>query len=230
MTGGAMTGGAMTGGATGGGATGGDLAHRLCALARSLFDRGLSPGSSGNLSARTEDGGYLVTPTNVSLGRLDPARLSRLDAAWRRVGGDPPTKELPLHRAFFDTRPGTGAVVHLHSTHAVALSCLAGIDPDDALPPLTPYPVMRLGKVALLPYVAPGGPGTGEAVRALGGTRKAVLLGNHGPVVADRSLEAACDAIEELEEAARLALLLTGRAPVRLSDAQVDALRQTFPT
>ena len=205
-----------------------DLAERMCRLARSLFERGLTPGSSGNLSARLPEGGYLVTPTNASLGRLVPERLSRLDAAWGHVGGDRPTKEVALHRAFYDTRGGTGAVVHLHSFHAVALSLRPDLDPEDVLPPLTPYPVMRLGAVPLLPYVMPGDPGMGEAVRALGGRRKAVLLANHGPVVADASIEAACDAIEELEEAARLALLAPPGAR-RLCSEDVAALRRRFP-
>lgn len=205
------------------------LALRICALARSLFERGLTPGSSGNLSARSGDG-FLVTPTNASLGRLDPARLARLDAGFAHVGGDAPTKEMALHRAFYETRgPRAGAVVHLHSFHAVALSTLPGLDPDDVLAPLTPYPVMRLGRVRLLPYVRPGDPAMGEAVAALGGTRKAVLLANHGPVVADRSVEAACDAIEELEEAARLALLLAPLRPRGLDADEVAELRRAFP-
>lgn len=206
-----------------------DLAERLCRLARSLFDRGLTPGSSGNLSARLPDGGFLVTPTNASLGRLDPVRLSRLDDGFAHVGGDPPTKEVALHRAFYGTRPGTMACVHLHSTHAVALSMLPGLDPEDVLAPLTPYPIMRLGRVRLLPYIRPGDPAMGDAVAALGGGHKAVLLANHGPIVADGGLEAACDAIEELEEAARLTLLLAPFRPTALSPEQVADLRQALP-
>jgi ribulose-5-phosphate 4-epimerase/fuculose-1-phosphate aldolase len=206
------------------------LRDEMVRLCKSLFDRGLTPGSSGNVSARRSGGGYLVTPTNACLGFLDPARLSVLDEAFNHVGGDKPTKEIPLHRAFYETRGARcGAVVHLHSTHAVALSMLPGVDPDDVLPPLTPYPIMRLGRVALLPYVMPGDPAMGEAVAALGGTRKTVLLANHGPVVCDVSLAAAVSAMEELEEAAKLTLLLRQDTPSTLSAADELTLRRRFP-
>ncbi len=204
------------------------LREQICTLARSLFDRGLTPGSSGNISARLSDGRLLVTPTGSSFGRLDPARLALIDAG-RLVSGDAPTKEMPLHTAFYDTRPGrTGAVVHLHSTHAVALSVLPGADPDNLLPPLTAYGVMRLGKVALLPYFRPGDPAMGTAIRGLAGKRSAVVLAHHGPVVAARDLEAAVYAMEELEETARLALLTRGLNPVLLSAAQIAGLVQAF--
>jgi 3-dehydro-4-phosphotetronate decarboxylase len=206
------------------------LRDEMVRLCKSLFDRGLTPGSSGNVSARLPGGGYLVTPTNACLGFLESPRLSVLDEAFNHVGGDKPTKEIPLHRAFYETRgAGCGAVVHLHSTHAVALSMLPGVDPDDVLPPLTPYPIMRLGRVALLPYVTPGDPAMGEAVIALNGTRKAVLLANHGPVVSDFSLAAAVSAIEELEEAAKLMLLLRQDTPTTLSAAEMATLRRRFP-
>jgi ribulose-5-phosphate 4-epimerase/fuculose-1-phosphate aldolase len=207
-----------------------DLARLLCDLARSLFDRGLTPGTSGNISVRRPDGGFLVTPTNASLGRLAPERLAVLDEGFGHVGGERPTKELPLHRAFYATRGArAGAVVHLHSPFAVALSTLEDLDPDDVLPPLTPYPVMRLGQVRLLPYVAPGDPGMGLAVEALGGEAKAVLLASHGPVVADASLEAAVSAIEELEAAARLLFTLGERPRRRLGEADLALLRARFP-
>ncbi len=204
------------------------LRERICRIGRSIHDRGLTGGASGNLSARTADGGLLVTPTGSSLGDLDPARLSRLDAAGRLLSGDTPTKEMALHAAFYDTRAGVGAVVHLHSTHSVALSMLPETDPDNALPPLTAYSVMRLGRVKLLPYFRPGDPAMGEAVRGLAGRRAAVLLANHGPVVAGKDLEAALYAAEELEETARLALLLRGCNPVLLTDAQVRDVVTTF--
>ncbi len=205
------------------------LRESICGMAKSIFDRGLTSGASGNISARTGDGGLLVTPTGSSMGRLDPARLSRFDETGRLVAGDPPTKEMPLHAAFYDTRAGAGAVVHLHSTHSVAVSMLPETDPDNVLPPLTAYSVMRLGRVKLLPYFRPGDPGMGDAVRELEGRRAAVLLANHGPVVAGRDLEAAVHAIEELEETARLALLLRGCNPVLLSDEQVRDIMTTFP-
>lgn len=200
------------------------LRERLCALAASLFSRGLTHGSTGNISARTEDGGLLVSPTGSSFGRLDPARLSRFDAAGQLVDGDPPTKEMPLHRAFYETRHGTGAVVHLHSCHSVALSTLPVEDDGDWLPPLTPYAIMQLGRVRLLPYFRPGDSAMGDAVRGLGGKRAAVMLANHGPVVAGRTPEAACNAVEELEATARLALMLRGLPTRMLPPGEVAAL------
>lgn len=194
------------------------LRETLCELAASLFQRGLTHGSTGNISARCADGGLLVSPTGTSFGRLDPARLARFDAAGRQIGGDPPTKEMALHRAFYDTRDGTGAVVHLHSCHSVALSMLPVDDAQNWLPPLTPYAIMQLGKVTLLPYFRPGDAAMGDAVRGLGGKRAAVMLANHGPVVAGLTPEAACNAVEELEATARLALMLRG-LPARLLDA-----------
>lgn len=200
------------------------LRERICTLARSLFDRGLTHGSTGNISARTEDGGLLVSPTGTSFGRLDPARLSRFDAAGVHIGGDKPTKEMPLHMAFYETRGRTAAVVHLHSCHSVALSTLPDVDADDFLPPITPYAVMQLGRVRLLPYFRPGDPALGDAVRGLAGKRSAVMLANHGPVVAGLDLEAACNAIEELEATARLALMTRGLSPRMLTPDQVADL------
>ena len=204
------------------------LRERICRVGRLLYDRGLTGGSSGNISARTEEGGLLVTPTGASLGDLDPARLSRFDARGGLLSGDKPTKEMALHAAFYDTRAGVGAVVHLHSTHSVALSMLPETDPENALPPLTAYSVMRLGRVKLLPYFRPGDPAMGDAVRGLAGRRSAVLLANHGPVVAGKDLEAAVYATEELEETARLALLTRGRDPRMLTEAQVSDIVTTF--
>ena len=155
------------------------LREDICRLARSMFDRGLTPGASGNISARTEDGGLLVTPTGSSFGDLDPARLSRFDALGRHVAGDAPTKEMSLHQAFYDTRQGAGAVVHLHSCLAVAWSMMPDVDPENLLPPLTAYSIMRLGKVQLLPFFLPGDPAMGQAVRGLAGRRSAVVLANH---------------------------------------------------
>lgn len=204
------------------------LRERICLLARSLFDRGLTHGSTGNISARTEDGGLLVSPTGTSFGRLDPGRLSRFDAGGRLVDGDPPTKEMPLHSAFYDTRATAGAVVHLHSCHSVAWSMMPEADPDNFLPPLTPYGIMKLGRVKLLPFFLPGDPAMGDAVRGLAGQRSAVMLANHGPVVAGKDVEAACNAIEELEDGARLAMMLRGCNPRMLSEDQVAALVNTF--
>ena len=205
------------------------LREAVCRLAKSIFDRGLTGGASGNISARTPDGGLIVTPTGSSFGALDPARLARFDTEGRQVEGDPPTKEMSLHTAFYETR-GTraGAVVHLHSTHSVALSMLPETDPDSVLPPLTAYSIMRLGKVKLLPYFRPGDPAMGAAVKGLAGRRAAVLLANHGPVVAGKDLEAAVYAMEELEETARLALITRGASPILLTTDQVRDVVETF--
>jgi len=204
------------------------LREMICLLAKSMFDRGLTGGSTGNISARTEDGGLLVSPTGTSFGRLDPGRLSRFDANGQHIDGDAPTKEMPLHSAFYDTRSSAGAVVHLHSCHAVALSMMPDADTDNFLPPLTPYGIMKLGKVKLLPFFLPGDPAMGEAVRGLAGKRSAVMLANHGPVVAGKDIEAACNAIEELEDTARLAMLTRGLSPQMLTEAEVKAVVDQF--
>lgn len=204
------------------------LREQICLLAKSLFDRGLTGGSTGNISARTPDGGILVSPTGTSFGRLDPGRLSRFDASGTHVGGDGPTKEMPLHAAFYETRRSAGAVVHLHSAHSVALSTLPDVDPDNFLPPITPYGIMKLGRVKLLPFFLPGDPAMGDAVRGLAGKRSAVMLANHGPVVAGKDVEAACNAVEELEDNARLALLTRGLNPRMLTGDEVRALVTKF--
>ncbi|MCB2109528.1 MAG: aldolase [Defluviimonas sp.] len=203
------------------------LRETLCRLAASLYARGLTNGASGNISARLPDGRLLVSPTEVSLGALDPARLALIEGG-RHLSGDAPTKEMALHAAFYDTRSTAGAVVHLHSTHSVAWSMLPDVDPENALPPLTAYGIMRLGKVRLLPVFLPGDPAMGEAVRGLAGKRSAVLLANHGPVVAGRDPEAAINAVEELEETAKLALLTRGSSPRLLSEAEIRAVVTKF--
>jgi ribulose-5-phosphate 4-epimerase/fuculose-1-phosphate aldolase len=204
------------------------LRELICLLAKSMFDRGLTHGSTGNISARTPDGGLLVSPTGSSFGRLDPGRLSRFDAEGRQIDGDKPTKEMPLHSAFYGTRSSAGAVVHLHSCYSIAWSLVPEVDKDDFLPPLTPYSIMQLGKVRLLPYYRPGDPAIGDAVRGLAGKRSAVMLANHGPVVAGKDVEAACNAIEELENTARLALLMRGTRKRKLGPSQVRNLVRHF--
>lgn len=205
------------------------LREQICHYGKSLFDRGLTPGSSGNISIRMPDGGWLVTPTNASLGFLDPARISRLDAGGRLLSGDAPTKEIPLHSALYETVPESQAVVHLHSTHSVALTMLPEIDPKAVLPPMTPYYLMRAGQTALVPYHRPGDPAVEGAIRGLAGRYTSVLLANHGPVVTGKDLESAVFATEELEETAKLYLLLRGLNPRYLSPRQVDDLRRHFP-
>jgi len=203
------------------------LRERICAVGRSLFERGLTAGSSGNLSARLDDG-YLLTPTGSSLGALDPARLSKLDPEGRTIAGDPPSKEAFLHRALYVARPKAGAVVHLHSTHAAAVSCLDGLDPAECLPPLTPYFVMKIGRLPLVPYHRPGDPHLGEVVRGLAARSAAVLLANHGPVVSGASLDDAVNAAEELEETAKLFLLLRGQPVRALTPDQIRELAAVF--
>lgn len=205
------------------------LRETICLMAKSMFDRGLTGGSSGNISARLSDGRLLVTPTGSSFGNLDPSRLSLFDQQGNFVGGDKPTKEMPLHAAFYETRAAkTGAVVHLHSCHSVALSMLPDVDPDNMLPPLTAYSIMKLGKVKLLPYFIPGDPAMGDAIRGLAGKRSAVMLANHGPVVAAKDLEAAVYAVEELEETAKLAMLTRGLKPNMLTEAQIRQIVEKF--
>lgn len=205
-----------------------DPREALCALGRSLFARGLTHGSTGNLSARTETG-FLMTPTGVSLGDLDPGRLAILDATGRPIAGDPPTKEAALHLAMYRQRPRDAAVVHLHATHSVAVSVLADTDPANALPALTAYYAMRIGTLPMLPYYPPGDAALADAVAALATEHHAVLLAHHGPVVAGRSLAAAADAIEELEATARLWLLVR-HDPVRTLPADALAeLQRRFP-
>ena len=201
------------------------LREQIVLYGKSLFDRGLTMGSSGNISVRVEDG-WLMTPTNACLGRLDPAAVSKLDADGNHISGDAPTKEGFLHRAVYGKRPDAGAIVHLHSTHSVAVSCLPDVDPRDVLPPLTAYYVMRVGTLPLVPYHPPGDMALADAVRGLAGKHSAVLLANHGPVVAGKNLEAALYATEELEETARLHLLLHGRSPRCLTSEQVAELRK----
>jgi ribulose-5-phosphate 4-epimerase/fuculose-1-phosphate aldolase len=203
------------------------LRDEIVRWGRSLFQRGLTAGSSGNISVRLEDG-YLTTPTNSCLGFLEPARLSRLDATGEHVAGDPPTKELPLHFALYHRRPRSRAVVHLHSTYATALSCLSDVDPRDAIPPITPYVVMRLGRVPIVSYTRPGAPEIAPLIDALAADHAALLLANHGPIVAGASLSAAVFAAEELEEAAKLVILTRGMRTRMLDAAAIADLDRHF--
>jgi len=201
----------------------------IAKLAKSMFDRGLTFGSSGNISVRVDDG-WLMTPTGSSMGDLDPARISKLDDAGSHVAGDKPTKESFLLIAMYEDRPGTGAVVHLHSTHSVAVSCLADIDPADVLPPITAYYVMKIGTLPLVPYFPPGDLDLARAVREMASRHHAVLLANHGPVVAGTSLTDAVYATEELEETAKLYLMLRGANTRFLTPEQASALKERFPS
>ena len=206
-----------------------DATRRLLVeLAASLFARGFSVGSAGNISVRLADG-YLITPTNSSLGRLDPVRLARLDADFQHIDGDKPSKEVFMHRAVYRARQDAGAVVHLHSTMATAVACLPDVDANNPIPPLTPYFVMRVGRrMPIVEYYRPGDPAMEPAIHAAAQDARAVLLANHGPVVSGKTLSDAVYAAEELEEAAKLYLLLRTTTPRLLTGGQVDDLLSTF--
>lgn len=203
------------------------IREEIARLSRSLFERGYSVGTAGNISAAVDDG-ILMTPTNSSLGFLDPARISKVSRDGKHLSGDAPSKEIFLHNAFYETRAQTGAVVHLHSTFATALSCLTDVDPDDCIPPLTPYVVMRVGQVKLVPYVRPGDAKAGDLIRDLNGRYAAVLLANHGPVVTGKDIGSAVYAAEELEETAKLLVLLRGAPTRMLSQNNVEELKTVF--
>ena len=204
------------------------LRDQICDLGKSIFDRNLTHGSTGNISARCADG-WLLTPTGSNLGRLDPARLSKLDWKGELISGDAPSKESLLHLAMYQERDRNQAVIHLHSTHSVAVSALDNLDPDNLLPPLTAYYVMRIGTLPLVPYYAPGDMALAEAVRGYAGKHHALLLANHGPVVAGANLSAAADAVEELEATAKLYLLLQGQRVRPLTPEQVSDIKRRYP-
>ena len=205
------------------------IREEICILAKSLFLRGYGCGASGNVSVMTE-AGMIVSPTNSSMGRLDPERLSLVAPDGMHLSGDNPSKEAFLHLAMYEERPEMTSVVHLHSTHSVAVSCLADIDPANVLPPITAYYVMKIGTLPLIPYFPPGDVDLAKAVREMASKHHAVLLANHGPVVAGKSLEDAVYATEELEETARLFLMLKGAKTRFLTGDQVAALRSRFPS
>jgi ribulose-5-phosphate 4-epimerase/fuculose-1-phosphate aldolase len=204
------------------------LREHIALLGKSLYDRGLAHGSAGNISVKLADG-WLMTPTNSCMGRLDPARISKLDLNGSLVSGDKPSKETFLHLTMYQERASCGAVVHLHSIHSVAVSCMDGLNPENVFPPITAYAIMQVGRLALVPYYPPGDEALADAVRKVAGAHHAVLLANHGPVVAGSSLAAAVNAIEELEQTAKLVLLLNDRPTRYLSPVQVAELNRRFP-
>lgn len=195
----------------------------------SLYERGYAHGSSGNISTRLSDG-MLISPTNSCLGRLDPARIAKVAWDGTAISGDKPSKEAFLHLAMYQERPTAQGIVHLHCTHCVAVSCMCHDDPRDILPPITAYYVMRIGRLPLLPYYRPGDMTLANAVREAARSHHAMLLANHGPVVAGRSLEDAVYNAEELEETAKLFLTLQGHPTRLLTVEQVAALRESFPS
>lgn len=203
------------------------LREEMTALAASLFNRGFSSGSGGNMSARLPSGSVLATPTGACLGRLAPARLSALSPSGELLSGDPPSKECAFHLKIYEARPECGAVVHLHSTYATALSCCKDLNPADVLRPFTPYYVMQIAPLPLVPYYKPGSPELVEAVAAQATTAKCLLLANHGLIATGKNLEQAVNAAEELEETAKLFFLLQGGGfKVRhLTEEQIQNLR-----
>ncbi|ALZ85675.1 MULTISPECIES: 3-oxo-tetronate 4-phosphate decarboxylase [Pseudomonadaceae] len=202
------------------------LREEICTVGASLYARGYTVGSAGNISARLEDG-WLITPTDACLGRLDPAAIAKVGLNGDWVSGDKPSKTLALHRQVYDRNPGVGGVVHTHSTHLVALT-LAGVwRPDDILPPITPYQVMKVGHIPLIPYARPGAASVAEQVAQLANRVRGVMLERLGPVVWESSVSKASFALEELEETARL-WLLTEPRPAPLDAAALAELAETF--
>ncbi|HVK92413.1 MAG TPA: 3-oxo-tetronate 4-phosphate decarboxylase [Mycoplana sp.] len=205
------------------------LREKIVRFGALLYERRLAHGSAGNLSVRLEDGSILVTPTNSSLGSLDPERISKVSPTGELLAGDPPSKEAFFHLAVYEERPTARAIVHLHSTHSVAVSCLCHADTTDVLPPLTAYYVMRIGRLPLVPYFRPGDRRLANAVRAVAKDHHAMLLANHGPIVAGKSLEEAVYAYEELEETAKLFCIIGDRPTSPLTCEAIEELNEAFP-
>lgn len=210
-------------------ATEGKLRAEIVRFGALLYDRRLAHGSAGNLSVRLRDGSILVTPTNSSLGFLDPERISKVSLSGDLLSGDPPSKEAFFHLAVYEVRPSAKAIVHLHSTHSVAVSCLCHADRSNVLPPLTAYHVMKVGKLPLVPYFRPGDLKLADAVRRAAGDHHALLLANHGPIVAGRSLADAVQIMEELEETAKLFFLIADKPASPLTCEAIEELEASFP-
>lgn len=207
-----------------------EMRAQIVRLGALLYNRQLAHGSAGNLSARLDDGSYLITPTNCCLGMLHPDQISHVSADGRLLDGDPPSKESFFHIAVYEERPRACAVVHLHSTYSVAVSCMCHADPANVLPPLTAYHVMKVGDLPLIDYYRPGDRKLADAVRATARTHSSMLMANHGPIVSAASLEQAIWTYEELEETARLFFLLGGRPTSPLNAAQIADLNAHFPS
>ncbi|MGI9483573.1 MAG: 3-oxo-tetronate 4-phosphate decarboxylase [Hyphomicrobiales bacterium] len=210
------------------GSTENRLRDEIAKFGRSLFERGYGCGSSGNISVRLDDG-ILVTPTNSCMGFLEPERISKVAFDGSHLSGDKPSKETYFHLAMYEERSEDAAIVHLHATHSVAVSCLADIDEENVLPPMTAYYVMRIGKLPLVPYFRPGDLALADAVRKTARDHHAMLLANHGPIVSANALDAAVYSAEELEETAKLYLMINDRPHRYLTDAQIKELTEAFP-
>lgn len=198
-------------------------------LARTIFERGLTPGSSANMSVRIA-GGFIITPTNSCFGFLKAHELSRLDAQGRHVDGPKPSKEFVLHKAMYDKRPKDRAIVHLHSTYATLVSCFSGLDPKDAVLPLTPYLLMRLGRIAAIPYFPPGDARLADALAEVAACHAGVLMENHGPIVSADSPEGAVYSMEELEESCKLMALSRSQEVRPFSAEQIRELAEKYGT
>jgi ribulose-5-phosphate 4-epimerase/fuculose-1-phosphate aldolase len=213
------------------------IAREVCRIGRSLFERGYVHATAGNISVRLDDadgGGWLITPTDACLGTLEPHRLAHIGADGQQRSGDRASKTLALHRRIYAADPQARCVLHTHATHLVALT-LAGVwQPQDILPPITPYYVMKVGHVPLVPYHRPGDPAAADWVaQAITASHerqlplRAVMLDRLGPVVWHRSLGEASATLEELEETARLWLLVQRQAEPLAAD-RIDDLRRQF--
>lgn len=205
-----------------------DYRQDLARYARSLFERGYSSGGAGNISLKLPDGTVLATPTNSSFGDLDPDTLSRVTMSGEHLSGDKASKEILMHLAMYRQRPQCGGIVHLHSPWLTALSCLPGIDSENALPPVTPYYVMRVGKLPVVPYIRPGSPRIAEEVEKLAAEHNAILLANHGPIISGKNLREAVFNAEELEETAKLYFILKPFGMNTLSQQNIDELNTLF--
>lgn len=202
-----------------------DLRKQMVALGRSMFERGYATGGAGNLSLKLPDGHFLTTPTGSSFGRLVAEELSVVDIDGNHISGKKPSKEAAFHLAIYRNNPKCNAIVHLHSTYLTALSCLQGLDQRNAIKAFTPYFVMRIGELPVIPYLRPGDPKIAEELAKRAGDYRAFLLANHGPVVTGEDFEDAVDNAEELEETAKLAFLLKDRQVRYLTEDEINDLK-----
>lgn len=202
-----------------------ELRQQMVELARSMFNRGYATGGAGNLSLRLPNGDFLATPTGSSFGRLVAEDLSVIDKNGKHLSGKRPSKEVAFHLAIYDKDPNCNAIVHLHSTYLTALSCLENLDPSNAIKAFTPYYVMRVGELPVVPYYRPGAPQIAQEISKLAGKYRAFLLSNHGPIITGTDFLDAVDNAEELEETARLFFLLKDQPTRYLTDSEVSDLK-----
>ncbi|RBW41536.1 aldolase [Psychromonas sp. B3M02] len=202
------------------------LRQQMVDLARSMFERGYATGGAGNLSVKLPNGQFLATPTGSSFGRLVADELSVVDNTGAHISGKRPSKEVAFHLAIYEKDPECNAIVHLHSTYLTALSCLEDLDYSNAIKAFTPYYVMRIGELPVIPYYRPGAPEIAQELSKLAGKYRAFLLANHGPIITGTDFLDAVDNAEELEETAKLALLLADKPTRYLTDVEVEDLKE----